>query len=75
MKNVIIFSDRFTGIDWYFNSDKQTFIHPDKADLSDPAFVISGTEIPEYIAEIALIEFKCSLDYLETYGLGIREIE
>lgn len=74
MKKVIVFSCLFSGIDWFYNTEKNTFIHPYEANLSDPAFWISGTQIPPYIAEIALKEFQCSIDYLENYGLSVKEI-
>jgi hypothetical protein len=74
MKKVIVFSDLFQKIDWFFNTEKQTFIHPYEANLSDPAFWVASLEIPDWISEIALDEFRCSEDYLSEYGLGIREI-
>jgi hypothetical protein len=74
MKKVIVFSDLFQKIDWFFNTEKQTFIHPYEANLADSAFWVSSIEIPEWIAEIALDEFRCSEDYLSEYGLSVREI-
>ena len=70
MINLIYFSDKFTGIDWFFNHSKQSFIHPDKADLTYPDFFTEDLFVPEYIGEIALNEFKCTEDYLDR-ALGI----
>ena len=71
MNNYIVFSDKFSGIDWFYNHSKESFIHPDKADLSSADYWTEKTYVSEFIAEIALSEFKCSSDYLDC-ALGIR---
>ena len=63
-KNVIVFADKFQGIDWYLDYENNTFIHQDKADLNQEKFWVEGTEIPEWVTEIATKEFGYS-DYPE----------
>ena len=58
MINLICFNTWETDIDFYFHHDKNTFIHSDKADLSDENFWTESVNIPEYIFEIAMNEFK-----------------
>lgn len=74
MKKAIVFVDLFQGITWFFNTEKQTFIHPYEANLADPAFWYPLTEIPAYVAEIALDEFQCTESYLHENGLGLQKI-
>jgi len=59
-KNVIVFADKFQNINWVFDSFDQTFVHPDKADLNQEKFWIEGTEIPDWVTEIAIKDFGYS---------------
>lgn len=59
-KNVIVFADKYQGIDWYLDYENNTFIHQDKADLNQEKFWFEGTEIPDWVTEIATKEFGYS---------------
>lgn len=59
-KNVIVFADNFQGIDWYLDYENNTFIHQDKADLNQEKFWFEGTEIPDWVTEIATKDFGLS---------------
>ena len=65
MINLIAFCDTYTGIDWYYNNFKMSFIHMDKVDLSDQDFWTEEVTISEFIREIAEEEFKCSPDIVD----------
>jgi hypothetical protein len=73
-KNVIVFTDKYQGIDWYFDFGLMTFIHQDKADLTDSNYWIEGNDIPEYIKETAISEFGCS-EFLVEKWLSIEAFE
>lgn len=74
MENVICF-DNSNGATFYFNFNLQTFVLSDIADLSDFSFYTSENYCPIWVSEIALSEFKCSIEYLETHGIQVRHSE
>lgn len=59
-KNVIVFADKYQGIDWVLDTFNDQFVHPDKADLNEEKFWIEGTEIPDWVTEIAIKDFGFS---------------
>lgn len=72
-KNVIVFADKYQGIDWYYSFDLG-FVHQDKADLTDKNYWIEGNEIPDYVKETALSEFGCS-EFVVEKSLAIEAFE
>ncbi len=73
-KNVIVFADKYQGIDWYFNSGLMTFVHQDEADLTEENYWIEGNDIPDYVKGTALSEFGCSEFVLDS-SLNVESFE
>lgn len=75
MEKFIICFDNNNGKTFYFNDSKQSFVLSEIADLSDESYYSSLNYCPLWVQEIAISEFKCSLEYAENFGIQVRSLE